>query len=652
MTNQKDNEFGNLYGFPLIGHAYRFWWSYWFLWANLDRAFERMAVPPLVAYHPEGDYIDEDTGERVPYWQIAIEAAERLRSNAIAAVPGTIATAGLEERGTQQREWEFRFLETPSNNFSAIEQHLSYLDVMKLRACWVPEQAFIEGEGGTSSRNVAAQMAEIFLESQANKWEEIADHINRYILPQLVAVNHPEFVNNGGTVRIIGHGFAQEDVDFLKQIIQLIGQGNPQDLQVDVRTALERVGVPLKTPGQLATEKEQLIQEALAAQPPPLTPGGGQVGVVPAGGFTNGGSQPEPGSTGTNGSGTLASNPVAAGGSITGFAEGQMAYVNPRPHIDLADHDEFLASLPQTGHYQDVTIRALAVQMRKLWLGALRNMYQSFARSLKDEILGLEDITDDDEYPDIDLAGEQPKSRLLGQAQKAADKALKEWTISDEELERLGQRSRNLVERLMKRSINVVAKQKGLSPTVNADAYDEFLERQIARLVKSVTKTTRENIRVLLVNDIMEGLNANQIAQHIRDHFDSFPEWRADMIARSETRDAYNEATLQVGENTGMRYVQAKDAQKGPTDEMCEKRDGKLYTIREARKQKTHPRDTLEWILMPRADFSIENVKELPEQAPEDSDAWFDAESCTAYVPVSMSDDDAEEFLAAVVETL
>ena len=118
VTNQKDNEFGNLYGFPLIGHAYRFWWSYWFLWANLDRAFERMAVPPLVAYHPEGDYMDEDTGERVPYWQIAIEAAERLRSNAVAAVPGTIATAGLEERGTQQREWEFKFLETPSNNFT------------------------------------------------------------------------------------------------------------------------------------------------------------------------------------------------------------------------------------------------------------------------------------------------------------------------------------------------------------------------------------------------------------------------------------------------------------------------------------------------------------------------------------------------------
>ena len=38
---------------------------------------------------------------------------------------------------------------------------------MKLRSVWVPEQAFIEGEGGTSSRNVAAQMAEIFIESQA-----------------------------------------------------------------------------------------------------------------------------------------------------------------------------------------------------------------------------------------------------------------------------------------------------------------------------------------------------------------------------------------------------------------------------------------------------------------------------------------------------
>jgi hypothetical protein len=657
-TNDKDGEYGSIFGWPLIAHAYRFWWSYWYLWANLDRAFERMAVPPLVAYHPEGDYVDpDDPSQKIPYWEIALEAAERLRSNAIAAVPSTLATAGLDERGTQMREWEFRFLETPVQNFDAIGQHLSYLDVMKLRAIWVPEQAFIEGEGGTSSRNVAAQMAEIFMESQANKWEEIADHVNRYIFPQLLAVNFPEFVNNGGRVKIIGHGFKKEDVEFLKQIIQLAGQGDPAILEVDFREALKRIGAPLKSPTQLAAERNKIAQEQAAGGPPLVAPAPGQVGTIPNPGFTNGGSVPEP------------------AGSVTGFSDQPFIYINPRAVIELSEHDDFLASLPATSHYKDKTMRALSVQLRKVWLAHLREMYPDFAKYVAKQKIELSDNMPDDadqldeglgadmtldeakQFPTVESFMLASKHTTRRKAIRAANKLLAEWGASSTRLRQLEGQSRTVIEKMLKRSMTLQAKSKGIKITEDQqDRFNAYLDNQVAKLIKSVERTTKKNIRAKLVNAIMEGKSADMIGRDIAEHFDEFPEYRADRIARSETRDAWNAGTLIAAQAGGLRYVKAKDAQHGPTDEMCEARDGTLYTVREAWREmgpsRTHPNDTLEFEPVARAEFSVQSVNELPAEAPEGSEAWFDAATCTAYVPLALSDDDTKQFLDAVTEAI
>lgn len=621
-TNDKDSVFGSIWGYPLIAHAYRYWWSYWFLWANLDRAFERMAVPPMVAYHPEGIFTDTESGETRPYWEIAIDAAESLRSNSIAAVPSTLATSGLDERGSQQREWAFEFLETPVQNFDALGTHLGYLDVMKLRSIWVPEQAFIEGGGGTSSRNVAAQMGEIFLESQANKWEEIADHINRYIFPQLLAVNFPEFVANGGSARIVGHGFAKEDIDFLKQIIQLVGQADPAALGVDMRQALERIGAPLLSPAALKKQERELIARQATEGPPAVSPTTGSVGVVPNPGFTNGGSVPEPN----------------APGSVTGFSDQPFVYINPRPLIELSEHDDFLASLPPTSHYKDKTMRALAVQLRRTWLAALREMYPDFANHVDKAEIKLDD---EDDNPDLELADNQRQK-----AERIAARIVNQWTATTKKFETAAQRSAVIIEKMVKRA----ARLAGRRGEVERDAYEDYLNRQIGRLVKSIEKTTKQTLQAHLVNEIMEGKGSNEIALGIREHFDDFPDWRADRIARSETRDAFNAGTLIAAADQKLRYVRAKDAQKGPTDELCEERDGKLYTIREAwsENRKVHPNDTLEWEPLQRATFSIESVYELPPAAPEGSLAWFDSSTDTAYVPMRLSQEDADEFLAAV----
>ena len=100
-----------------------------------------MRLPPI---HPEGSsVIDETTGEMRANWEIALEMADRLRSNAVAAVPSTMAETGLGETSNTQRAWDFKFLETPSEALKIFDERFNYLNVMKLRSVWVPEQGWI-----------------------------------------------------------------------------------------------------------------------------------------------------------------------------------------------------------------------------------------------------------------------------------------------------------------------------------------------------------------------------------------------------------------------------------------------------------------------------------------------------------------------------
>ena len=298
-TNAKDDEMGSIYGYPRTGHARDYWWSYKFLFQLSNRGYERVAIPPVIAFHPEGSsIIDEETGQTQPNWQIALEMADRLRSNAVAAVPSTMAEAGMGETSGSQRAWDFKFLETPFQSLAIFDARFNYLNVMKLRSVWVPEQAFIEGEGGTSSRNVASQMAEIFTESQALLMEEIDDEINRYKIPQLLIVNFPEFINNGGTARKVSHGFRKEDIEFYKQVLQLVGQASPEKIanEVDFTELLRRMNTPLRDPNDLERERQELAAQQALGGPPLVAPGPGNVGVIrnpnvnP--GFQGGGSAP------------------------------------------------------------------------------------------------------------------------------------------------------------------------------------------------------------------------------------------------------------------------------------------------------------------------------------------------------------------------
>ena len=662
-AHMKDDEHGSMYGYPLVGFARDYWWAYRFLFMMSNRAYERLAIPPVLAYHPEGStLVDAETQEMRPNWEIALEAAERLRSNAVAAVPSTMATAGLDA-STTQREWDFKFMETPYEALTVFNERFNYLNVMKLRSVWVPELAFIgNGVGGNSAGNIAEQMAEILVESQALGMDEIDEDINRLWIPQILAIDFPDFINNGGVCKKVSHGFRKEDVEFYKQVIQLLGQTNPALLaQVDLVEIFRRIGTPLKSPDALEAERNRLATQMAAGQAPAVEPARGGLGVVrnPTAnpGVTSGGSSPNP-------------TPFLNNNQAVGFGDddGTMVYTYGGETYSVAaqfadsDTDDFLANLPSSKHYRDKTIRSLMLQLRRLWLGYYRNLYPEFAGHVANVKLTFDETFeyDADSLSVMFANGDSRSDKARRVTAKAADKAaralLKSWEQDSKKLEELKERSKVLLQKVLNRQVELDQRQTNLKADMDAKVNDieEFLNSQVGRLIKLTSGTVRDELRSFLSNQIREGKTADEIADEIRAHFTGFEGAKADRVARSEVRDTVNAATLLTGEAIGLRYTRASDGNQ--FDAECADRDGKLFTIKEAWREirKEHPYGTLGFDLIPRMGFSVETVHTLPDGAGDDPEitAWFDSSTDTAFMLADQPSEDKDEFLYCVAEML
>jgi hypothetical protein len=272
-TNEKDSVFGSYWGYPRIGYAYRFWWAYWYRFGVADRAFEKWGDPPVLVYHPDDPLAVDDDGNPVDYTSAALGLAESVRSGANVAMPSGVVTS-LDEKTTNQREWAIEQMQVKTD-FSSIVEQFRYLDTQKLRAVMVPEQALIEGEGGTSSRNVASTFGELFQESMAVVKEEIDDHLNRWVIPQFVEQN---FGTDSPKAEIVTTGFEQLDMENMRAVLQLVGQRKLLSV-VDERELAERMNIPVVSREEAAKRLKEAAAEAEAAIPAPQGPVSDAAGV-------------------------------------------------------------------------------------------------------------------------------------------------------------------------------------------------------------------------------------------------------------------------------------------------------------------------------------------------------------------------------------
>jgi hypothetical protein len=275
-TNEKDSVYGSLWGYPRLGYAYRYWWSYWYLFALSDRAFERWADPPIIVYHPADEGFDEE-GNVVDLAAEGLVVAEKARSGANVSLPAKVIR-GFDERATNIKEWSLEQMKSEIN-FAALDEMFKYLDVQKLRSMMVPEQSLMEGQGGSSSRNVAEQFGDIFQESQAVVMQEIDDMINRYMIPQLLEAN---FGPGGPSCTKVTTGFDPQDVDTMRSIVGSFANKDTE-MPVDIRETLERLGVPTLSHAAFQENLKKKAEEAAKLRPLPVKDDGENAGVTDTG---------------------------------------------------------------------------------------------------------------------------------------------------------------------------------------------------------------------------------------------------------------------------------------------------------------------------------------------------------------------------------
>jgi hypothetical protein len=597
VTNERESVNGSLWGFPRVGYAYRYWWSSWFRWALYDRFFERKADPPYKVYYPTGgggDYTAEDDADPISMREVALSMGEQARSGGVLAFPGD-TIRGFDDRPTSVREWDIQELEVKGDMSHFIES-FGYLDVMKLRSLFLSELAVTEGSGGTSSRNVAKEQISQSKEASASLNEDVDNEINRFLIPDIVAANFPDY---DGEVKKVTTGFTQADQDTSQQVLQWIGQNDAEALrQIDVRELVNRLGLPTLSHAEIRRQEEEAKKALEESAPPVIDPD--EVGNA----------------------------------AVTEFGQ----YTRGREVIHLAEDSDFISRLPKSRHYEDKAVLTATRQIRQRWHNEYKEIYNDFATFISKQNLGELALAEDDTTDSL------------------ANRIVNKWKYPRKRIETLLSDTESLVKKIMARAAEREIRRIRLKPDwePSSEQVAQFLEDRGAQYVSAIDDTTRDELKTFLANQIRQGLSVDQIATAIREHFSDFPGWKADRVARTEVQTAYNFATLTAGERVGIKVVQARDSQLGEerSDPDCIARNGRFFTIGDAMSEvlTEHPNNTLEFILTKRENLSVVHVDQMPEG--EESLANFDSENGMIYIQKNIPDSVEQNYLIALGDTL
>jgi len=181
----------------------------------------------------------------------------------------------------------------------------------------------------------------------------------------------------------------------------------------------------------------------------------------------------------------------------------------------------------------------------------------------------------------------------------------------------------------------------------------QWIEQHGASMVRKASDTVREELRTFLSTELEKVQDPRGIAESVRQHFVEFPNWKADRIARTEVRDAYNAAALLSYRSAGVDKVQAFDGGgglSGQTDPECLKRNGKVMTLEEALSEEEHPNGTLGFRPIMAVNFSVEVVPHT--DLPEGAISFYEAGTETLYLAEGLDPDEMREQMLYIGDRL
>jgi hypothetical protein len=131
-------------------------------------------------------------------------------------------------------------------------------------------------------------------------------------------------------------------------------------------------------------------------------------------------------------------------------------------------------------------------------------------------------------------------------------------------------------------------------PDPIGDAAIARARKRAGQRVKDLQGTTLTHVRNAIAAGMDMGEGAAVIGARVA-AAGAFGEYRAEMIARTETMVAWNTSAIDAFAETGTEMVEAQD---GDEDEMCRERNGQIFTVEEAMQETLdeHPNGTLSWM--------------------------------------------------------
>ena len=241
-----EREWGNLHGTSRLDAAYEPWYWCRVMYASCNRYFERKGDPPIKGHAPAEVRLDAD-GKEVNSLDEANAVIQSLRAGGTAVFPDE-----RDEHGNPR--WDFNFLldDKRADMFLAYIQHL---EVLKLRALLVPERVLTH-EGAAGSYALAAEHTDTFLRSEELLIQELLDHVNRYLIPQLLFYN---FGPDVPPVRITTPGLSRANQELMKELVlRLLGaEASERDARrpalaglLDAVKLLEELNLPVRGEGE------------------------------------------------------------------------------------------------------------------------------------------------------------------------------------------------------------------------------------------------------------------------------------------------------------------------------------------------------------------------------------------------------------------
>lgn len=248
VTNERDSSFGDWFGYPRTGYAFRYWWSYWFQYLLKDRHFEQDADPPLRVDVPNELVVnpDDPNGPPITAQELGMRIGSALRDGATVVLPSDVYEN--EESGRlapHARKWDAQFMRG-GENLKPMQDSLDQLNQMKLRAVLMGPDSGVLAEGSSNGQTAAQQMSDLLHEGQAVLMGELDQLLNDHMLPDLLAQN---FVDPPDC-RKVTTGFRPEDMTLANQIITILTQQDPASLDLDIRKLVKSVGLPQTPPGE------------------------------------------------------------------------------------------------------------------------------------------------------------------------------------------------------------------------------------------------------------------------------------------------------------------------------------------------------------------------------------------------------------------